>query len=233
MPRRPAGSVIPKKVDYSSLSSILVPYRRVSTRDQGESGLGLEAQKTKLSAYLTYTDRTALTWDCYDVQSGKTDNREGLDKALELVRSGEAGGIAVSKLDRLSRSLPDFSNLVAAAREEGWTLVLLDINVDLNTPIGELLAMLVAAIAQFERNIIAERTRDALAELKAQGVQLGRPRLQGESLDLVLRLFQETGNYTKVARMLTAGGIPTAQGKSTIWYASAVHFLVNSALERE
>jgi DNA invertase Pin-like site-specific DNA recombinase len=82
----------------------------------------------------------------------------------------------VAKLDRLSRSLLDFANLMAAARTEGWALVALDLGVDMTTPAGEMIANVLASLAQFERRLIGQRKREGLAAKRSAGVRLARPR---------------------------------------------------------
>ena len=88
----------------------------------------------------------------------------------------------VAKLDRLSRSLLDFAALMEDSRTGGWALVALDLGVDMTTPTGGLLANVTASVAEWERRIISVRTSEALAQKKAEGVRLGRPR----SLDPVI-----------------------------------------------
>lgn len=70
--------------------------------------------------------------------------------------------------------LLDFASLMARSQDEGWSLVALDLGVDTSTPAGEFMASVMASAAQWERRIIGQRSRDALAAKRAQGVQLGR-----------------------------------------------------------
>jgi DNA invertase Pin-like site-specific DNA recombinase len=193
VPRVKGGNVLSlfPKVDYGSLQHILVPYRRVSTREQADKGAGLDAQRTAMKFGLQMKQAEALNWDCVDRgKSGKNLKRDGLDQTLKLIRSGEAGGLIVSKLDRLSRSLMDFAWLMATAEKEGWNIVALDLGVDLATPAGKAMAGMLAVFAEFERNVISQRTKDGLAEKRDQGVRLshgdleagrvaGRPRVAG------------------------------------------------------
>jgi DNA invertase Pin-like site-specific DNA recombinase len=107
--------------------------------------------------------------------SGRSmEGRTGLAAALEDVESGAADALVVAKLDRLSRSLLDFAALMERSRRDGWSLVALDLGVDTSTPSGEMMANVLAAFAQFERRLIGQRTKDALAVKRAQGVRLGR-----------------------------------------------------------
>src|SRR5450755_4293639 len=102
--------------------------------------------------------------------------RPGVQVALETLQQGGAGALVVAKLDRLSRSMLDFTTVMATARKQGWALVALDCAVDTTTPAGEAMANVLATFAQFERRLISQRTRDALAAKRARGVQLGRRR---------------------------------------------------------
>lgn len=219
----------PKKVDYSSVSDILVPYRRVSTREQADSGAGISAQDTHITFALGMRGATALTWDCLDEgKSGKNLNRPGLEMALKLVRAGEAGGIVVSKLDRLSRSLLDFATLMAAAKKEGWNLIALDLGVDLSTPEGAMMANVLATFAEYERQLIGKRTKDALAEKRADGVRLGRPREIGDDLLAeIVRAYVSTDNYSAVAKMLNDNQVPQVRGGKQ-WFPATVRNLLMS-----
>jgi len=156
--------------------SRIVTYFRVSTSEQGESGAGLAAQAAKLKAAAKLKE-----WDvvdtCTDVASGKsTRKRPELARALSILAAGDADLLVVAKLDRLSRSMADFAQLLARAHDEGWGIVALDLDVDTSTPNGELVANIIMSLAQWERRIISERTTDALASVKARGTKLGRPK---------------------------------------------------------
>lgn len=91
------------------------------------------------------------------------------------VPAGDRHSVVVPRLDRLSRSVYDFSGLLRRSRREGWQLVLADLGLDLTTPTGELIAVILAALAEFERRLIGLNTKRALAVKRAQGVRLGRP----------------------------------------------------------
>lgn len=208
-------------------------YVRVSTNDQADSGLGLEAQRSAL------TEECARRgWELAGILedaglSGKSlDNRPALQEALSVVeaRSRDATGIVVTRLDRLTRSLLDFAGLLDRARTNKWNLVALDLGIDLSTPAGEFLASVMAAAAQWERRIIGQRTREALAVKRGQGVRLGRP--PSISLDVVeiIRLRHAGGaGYAAIAGELNAAGVPTARGGQR-WHDTTVRkvLLTNS-----
>lgn len=236
MPRRKGGALVDlfPKVDYSAVQNIFVPYRRVSTREQADKGAGLDAQKTTMSFGLQMKEAEALHWDCVDKgKSGKNLQRNGLDAAIKLIRAGEAGGIMVSKLDRLSRSLLDFAWLMATAEKEGWNIVLLDLGVDLRLPAGKAMAQMLAIFAEFERNVIGQRTKDGLAEKRAQGVKFGRPsNINDDLMKLIVSTWMSEGSYNATAGILNAAQVPTAQGGAQ-WYPMVVSKLVNSPRGRE
>ena len=154
----------------------VVGYIRVSTSEQADSGAGLEAQRAAIRS-----EAERRGWQLVHVfedagASGKSLNgRRGLQRALEAIEAGTAEGLVVAKLDRLSRSLLDFAALMERARKGGWNVIALDLGVDTSTPAGEMMASVLATFAQFERRLIGQRTKDALAIKRAQGVVLGRP----------------------------------------------------------
>src|SRR5690348_11352951 len=109
--------------------------------------------------------------------SARTLRRPSMERALAALRSGNADTLIVAKLDRLSRSVLDFAGLVCEAQERGWNLVVLDLGLDLGTPQRRFTAHVLCAMAELERELIGQRTREALAAKRASGVRLGRPRM--------------------------------------------------------
>jgi DNA invertase Pin-like site-specific DNA recombinase len=107
--------------------------------------------------------------------SAKNLKRPGIGSALEALEKREAAGLVVAKLDRLSRSMLDFTAIMATAQRQTWAIVALDCAVDTTTPAGEAMAHVLATFAHFERRLIGQRTREALAVKRAAGVRLGRP----------------------------------------------------------
>jgi DNA invertase Pin-like site-specific DNA recombinase len=200
-----------------------VGYIRVSTDEQACSGLGLAAQRE-----LIEREAAARSWELSAIHedAGMTGTtlvgRPGLEAALSAVTSGQADGLVVAKLDRLSRSLLDFANLMERSRREQWGLVALDLGVDTSTPQGELMASVLATFAQFERRLIGERTKSALAAKAAQGVQLGRPRTIPESsIERILELRTNGLTYRAIADQLNAERVATGQGGQ--WHGPTVY----------
>ncbi len=147
---------------------------RVSTDEQARSGLGLEDQRQRVQQEIERRS-WSVAWSVDDAYSASSLSRPGITTALEELRARRAQALVVSKLDRLSRSLIDFASLMESAKREGWALIALDLGVDMTTPAGEMMASVMASFAQYERRLIAERTKDALAVLKSRGRKLGRP----------------------------------------------------------
>jgi len=121
----------------------------------------------------------------------------------------------VSKLDRLARSVADFAGLVRRAEREGWALVIVDLAVDMTTSGGGLITNVTASVAEWERKVIAERTKAALAVRRAEGVRLGRPRVLDPALAERIRSERRAGaTLQAIANGLNTSGILTATGRS-------------------
>jgi DNA invertase Pin-like site-specific DNA recombinase len=215
----------------------VVAYTRVSTGEQADSGAGLEAQRQAIEA-----EAARRGWDIVQVftdagVSGKSmSGREGLQEAIAAVEAGEAQALVVSKLDRLSRSLLDFAGLMERARRKGWSLAALDLGVDTSTPSGEMMASVLATFAQFERRLIGQRRKDALAIVKKNGSKSGRPignpgflSVPPEVSARILELRNGgTMSYRRIAEQLNAEQVPTAQG-ATAWSGRTILNIVRRA----
>jgi DNA invertase Pin-like site-specific DNA recombinase len=126
-----------------------------------------------------------------------------------------AKALVVAKLDRLSRSLVDFGSIMERARKKGWSLAALDLGVDATTPAGEMIANAMATIAQFERHLIGERTKAALAVRKAQGAKLERPRALAEATRTHKRMRSRTGRPVSQPQRATSSC--SERGTSASW----------------
>lgn len=215
------------------MGAVVVGYARVSTSEQGDSGAGLEAQRAAIRAEAARHGWT-LAAIHEDVASGKSlKRRPGLDAALAAVESGEAGGLIVSKLDRLSRSVRDFADLLADFQRRGWALVVMDLGVDTSTIMGAAMAQMVSVFAELERKRIGERTKEALAVKKAEGVRLGRPPELDPKVRAKIRRLEKRGySLAAIARQLNEDGVPTAHGGAR-WHASTVRAVLRSARARQ
>lgn len=208
-----------------------VGYRRVSTTEQADSGAGLAAQRTIIEAEAARRGWVLVEVHTDEAASGKSlVGRAALKAAIEAVESGRAEVLVVAKLDRLSRSLLDFASLMARAQARGWNLVALDLGIDLSTPAGEFLASVMASAAQWERRIIGQRTREAMAAKKAAGVRLGPPRrLPDDVAQQIIDIRSAGLSWARVAETLNGLAVPTALAGRQ-WYASTAR---NAALAYE
>lgn len=212
---------------------MIIGYLRVSTDEQAASGLGLDAQRTAIK---TAADQRGwqVSWAVDDGYSGGNMSRPALTAARAALKAGEAAGLVVARLDRLSRSAQNFADLMAASKKQGWALVALDLGVDTTTPSGKLVAGVMAQFAEYERDLIGARTREALAAAKARGQRLGRPRATPDAVVAqAVALHAEGRSVRQVARALTANGIPTTRGAAT-WRPSTVRRLLEGhALDQQ
>lgn len=151
-----------------------IGYVRVSTQEQATEGVSLDAQRDRLRAYCRLNGIKLIDIKADEGISGSTLERPGLQAALQMLRRGRADTLIVAKLDRLSRSLRDVCALVDELfSDERYHLLSLCGMVNTHSAAGRMVLMNLANYNQFEREVISERTRDALQHMKAQGVRLG------------------------------------------------------------
>ncbi|MGY3235638.1 DNA invertase Pin-like site-specific DNA recombinase [Bradyrhizobium sp. USDA 4472] len=213
---------------------VFVAYYRVSTKGQGRSGLGLEAQKEAVRLYLA-GGRWSLAAAFTEVESGKRDDdRPQLAKALQACRVYGAK-LVIAKLDRLSRD----AHFLLGLEKAGVDFVAADMPHANRLTVG-----IMAMVADEERRVISERTRAALAAAKRRGVKLGgdrgaqlsraarkagreaqitRANERAADLADIIRELQSSGtkSLSGIARALTERGIPTPRG-SAVWAAVQV-----------
>jgi len=207
-----------------------VTYFRVSTSKQGESGLGLEAQQETVNVFFATRPHEVVA-NFTEVESGKRNDRPELLKALDECRKRKAT-LVIAKLDRLGRNLAFIANLM----ESGVEFVCCD-----NPHANKLMLHMLAAFAEFERELISKRTKDALAVAKSKGVRLG---VNGSKLaeqhkaearlrdrvhySVVANLMRELRSYTAVANRMNELAITTASGRR--WHGSQIRNMCLRAL---
>lgn len=196
-------------------ATCVVIYARVSTDEQVSTGAGLDAQVAECEAYASRNGWTVVEVIREDPISGKVlpTKRPGFARAMERLDSCEAGTLLVRRMDRVSRRLRDTLAVVDTADGDGWALATTDGKVDTGTASGRLHLNMMAAVAEYEREVIGERTREGLAAKRAAGVRLGRPReLPDEIIDRI-KLERASGlSMRSIAAKLTAEGVPTVRG---------------------
>jgi DNA invertase Pin-like site-specific DNA recombinase len=207
-----------------------IGYVRVSTEEQSISGAGLEAQRAAIVA-----ECARRGWELVEVledrgYSAKDLKRPGVRLALETLGRKRADGLVVAKLDRISRSMFDLTQIMQQAQQQSWALVALDCPVDTSTPAGEAMAHVLATFAQFERRLIGQRTREALAIKKSQGVVLGRPRTLPPEVYERVRTERDAGrSWPSIARGLNEDAVPTGHGGAR-WRVSSAQAAYRSAI---
>lgn len=217
-----------RKVEAAPVGSA-VAYLRVSTDEQAESGAGLAAQRSAIESVAAARGWTITAWhEDGGVSGGKAPHqRPGLAAALEAVQSSAAERLVVAKIDRLSRKFRDAVDLMETAADEGWPLYIADIDADLTTSNGRLVARMLAAISEDERDRIRQRTKAALAAKKAAGVRLGRPSaLPHEVVERIVAERAAGVSFGKIAGALNTDGVQTAQGGKR-WYPATVKAVIS------
>ncbi len=164
-------------------------YARVSTEAQN-----LDRQLDALEKYgvdIIYNEK----------MSGTKKNRPELTKLLDRITEGDT--VVVESLSRLGRSTKDLIELTETFQSKGVNLVSLKESIDTNSPTGKLLFTLMSAIAQFERDVIADRTREGLKAARARGRMGGRPRADPEQVKKAVKLYKTKQYSIKEIEELT------------------------------
>jgi DNA invertase Pin-like site-specific DNA recombinase len=199
-----------------------VAYYRVSTTKQGVNGLGMEAQRDAVRTYLN-GGNWKLIAEFAEVETGKHNNREELVKAIALCRK-EKAKLLIAKLDRLARNAAFLLNL----RDSGVDFIAVDMPHADKFTVG-----IMALVAEKERDMISQRTKDGLAVARKRGIKLGNPRpmkavkralaVKKERADAyaanlagVIREIQDAHvkSLRGIARCLNARGFKTPNGKT-------------------
>lgn len=216
-----------KAVTPKPMKPLMFGYTRVSTDEQAISRNGLEAQHEAIA-----TEAARRGWDVEHFSDEGVSGKliaPNLQKVLQLLASGQGDGLVVAKLDRLSRSIVNAANIIASAQAQDWSLVILDLGVDLTTAAGRMMAMNLVNFAQYERELISERTKAALAAKKRRGERIGRPRAASASVVRRIVRDREAGlTYDAIASALTADNLLSPLGKPT-WQPSTVRRIYASA----
>jgi DNA invertase Pin-like site-specific DNA recombinase len=197
-----------------------ITYKRVSTKKQGDSGLGLEAQERDLDLYFSHYAKGdyELIGEFIDIESGKAGtDRPEFDQAVALARK-EKACLLVAKLDRISRDVETIAGLIKRV----------DLKVASMPHADRFQLHLFAALAEQEREFISQRTKAALSSAKQRGVKLGglrdktsqrnkaksaKAKAQAEKLRCIVTPMRQVGKSTReIAAALNTGGHRTARG---------------------
>ena len=189
------------ELDLTQLSKgpVIYGYARVSTKGQARDGNSLEAQTKELLS----NGASEVISDAY---TGSVMDRPELDRLLKRLKRGDT--LMVTKLDRIARSLTQGIELINGLIERGIRVHVLNMGVMDNSPIGQLIRNFMLAVAEFERNMIMQRTREGkeIARTK-EGYREGRPKKYGkQQMDHAMELLQDH-SYSQVSELT---GISTA-----------------------
>ena len=221
----------------------IIGYVRVSTREQAEGGVSLAMQEEKVQAYCVARD-----WECSEIiidagETGAKLTRPGLEQVIALCRSGATEGVVVLKLDRLTRSVKDLGYLIEDVFEKnGVAFTSVQDNFDTTTANGRLVLNILGTVAQWERDVIAERTSAALQHKKANrqvygqvpfGFSLGADGEtleddvhQQEVLTRMLAWREEGLSLQQIADKLDDEAVPTQNGGQ--WWPGTVNKILNA-----
>lgn len=202
----------------------VIGYVRVSTSKQ-DIGPVVQMAALEEAAAANGWDLDIRREDAASAASLK--NRPVLAAALADLKAGRADALAVSKLDRLSRSVADFSAMLETASRQGWAVVSLDLGIDTTTITGAAMAQVTCTFAEMERKKIGERTRDGMAKIKANtGKHMGRRSVLPAETVARVRADRAAGlSMARIAETLNAEGVPTATGRT--WHASTIRQVLN------
>jgi DNA invertase Pin-like site-specific DNA recombinase len=227
-----------------------IAYTRCSTQEQADSGLGLDAQATRIRAYcaMRSLDLSRIITDP-GVSGGKPlADRPGGQALFEAIRAYKAKAVVMLKLDRMFRNAGDCLNTVEAWDKSGIALHVVDLGgnaIDTTSAAGRFMLVVLAGAAEMERNLTRERTRSALAVKKTNGQRVGTvpygydlaedgdTLIENEAEQAVVTDIQAMRGkgltLKRIAGELTKRGVRTKTGKSKGWSHQAVARILGRA----
>mgnify|MGYP002631810710 CR=1 FL=1 len=218
-----------------------VAYLRVSTSQQADTGVSLDAQRAKVEAALYDLELVAVIVDAG--ASAKTLDRDGLSEALGMLRAGTADALLVAKLDRLTRSVRDLDTLISNHFGDRCALLSVSEQIDTRSAAGRLVLNVLASVSQWEREAIGERTSVALQHKRSRGEYTGGRAPYGWSVSAhgctleanpaeqrilaIAKPLRESGmSLRKVGESLAAEGLLPRSGGC--WHAKTVRDLLKA-----
>lgn len=234
-----------KKTKPKPKDNKAVGYIRVSTEEQANEGVSLIAQAARIEQYCDYK-KLKLVAIFPDHKSAKDTKRPGYQAMKEFAFAGHASIIIAFKLDRLFRSVHSAVNETHELNERGIDFASVSEDINTKNGNGRVFFHILAAIAEWERDMVSERTKTAIETMKKQGRKFGQPvyglrtfnrkGLQYFAQDhdeiRVLRKIQELRRqglgWRRIARSLTDEKVPSPRGKGT-WHPSAAKHVFDRA----
>jgi DNA invertase Pin-like site-specific DNA recombinase len=203
---------------------VIYAYARVSTEEQGESGLGLAAQAASLDHWAAGKPYELVE----EIASGGRADRPVLQALIARLEEGDT--LAVAKLDRLTRNVRHLCDVLSDSQKRGWYFAALDLGVDTRTAGGRMVAQLFAVISEWERGIISERTRAAMqAKLRENPDAFKKPEraISDEARAFIRKMSDNGMTHREIVTQLNNLAIPTAQGGE--WRPGTISYLLSKA----
>lgn len=215
-----------------------IGYIRVSTQDQANEGASLDAQRAKIAAWCAVNDYELIgIYEDAGISGASMNGRDGLQAALAATGKGMA--MVAYSISRLARSTRDMLDIADRLERRGADLVSLTEKIDTTSAAGRMVFRMLAVLSEFERDVIGERTRTALAHKRAKGEVYGPVPFGFEAVNKrlhevkaearivadVIRLREQGATLASIADELNARGIEGKRGGR--WYASTVRYLLN------
>ncbi len=231
---------------------LAIGYCRVSTREQADEGVSLAAQQSKIEAFADSKDLELIECIVEEGVSGSVPlkERDGGALIFDAIQNKGVKVVVATKLDRLFRDALDCLAMTREWEKQGVKVLLLDMGVDFSTPTGKAFLTNAASFAELERNLISERTKDGLAQVKKEGIKLGgvgwgwtrveavdeKGRLNQaivtEEIEIVIRIKQmrEDGcTFQHICDVLDHEGIKTKKGGK--WWPMTVKNICNLEID--
>ncbi len=220
-----------------------IGYIRVSTEGQATEGISLDMQESKIRTYCELNDLDFPEIICDGGISGKNLNRPGIQRVLDMVKTGQVTAIVIYSLSRLGRSTKDLLGVAELLDKKGVAVHSITEKIDTSTAVGKFFFTLTGALAEMERGLISERTAAALSEKKAQGKRTNykadfgyeftadgmvveNPEEQ-KILAIVAELKAQGESVRSIQKRLTADGYLNRNGKP--FATSAIFYMMKKA----
>ncbi len=221
-----------------------IGYIRVSTTGQVDEGVSLDAQRAKIEAWCNINDYELIgVFTDAGISGKRADNRPGLQNALDAACKARGAALIVYSLSRLARSTKDAISIAERLDKAGADLVSISEKIDTTTAAGKMVFRMLAVLAEFERDLVSERTVAALAHMRSQGKRISRTPFgfdladdgitlvanstEQAVIDDILEMRARGLSFPKIAKALTDRGVPTKRGNgSAQWNQATINGLV-------
>lgn len=219
-----------------------IGYARVSTDEQAKEGISLDNQRVKIESYCTLHDLELVEIIEDAGKSGKDLNRDGMRVLMDTIKGRQVSAVVVYRLDRLSRRVIDTLNLIELMRRQKIEFHSITDSIDTKTAMGKFFLNVMASLAQMERDLISERTRDALQHKIRNGQRAGQVpygwilsqdgktllpnEKEQKAITLIRELHGRGYSYRAICRELDKEGYEPV---GRIWHAKTVGSILKRA----